>query len=89
MSGQRLEKATSAAKKAVENIASCHANSFGGGKSLVSVADPYEGEELDSEEDCGDLQLWRLLPQLKELPESLLKKLPLNAMFQLNTALAK
>ena len=39
------------------------------------LLDPDEGEELDSEEDCGDLQLWRLLPQLKELPESLLNTL--------------
>ena len=33
--------------------------------------------------------MWRLLPQLKDIPESLLKKLPLSAMFQLNSALAK
>ena len=47
-------------------------------------------EEEDSHEDVsGDLELWKLLPQLKELPESLLKKLPISAMFQLNTALSK
>ena len=47
-------------------------------------------EEEDSHEDVsGDLELWKLLPQLKELPESLLKKLPMSAMFQLNTALSK
>ena len=39
------------------------------------MADQDEGEELDSEEDCRDLQLWRLFPQLKELPESLLNTL--------------
>ena len=43
----------------------------------------------DSEEEGSDLELWKLLPQLKELPESFLKKLPLSAVFQLNTALAK
>ena len=29
------------------------------------------------------------MPQLKEVPERLLRKMPLSAMFQLNTALAK
>ena len=43
----------------------------------------------DSEDESGDLELWRLLPQLKDLPEALLRKLPVSAMFQLNTALAK
>ena len=52
-----------------------------------SLADP--DEEEDSEEEGEELELWRLLPQLKDIPESLLKKLPLSAMFQLNTALAK
>ena len=52
-----------------------------------SIADP--DEEDGSEEDGGKLELWKLLPQLKELPEAWLKKLPISAMFQLNTALAK
>ena len=52
-----------------------------------SLADPDEEEESDV--DCGKLELWKLLPQLKELPESLLRKLPISAMFQLNTALGK
>ena len=43
----------------------------------------------DSEDESGNLELWRLLPQLKELPEALLRKLPVSAMFQLNAALAK
>ena len=53
-----------------------------------SIADP--DDEDDSEEEGGeDLELWRLLPQLRDIPESLLRKLPVSAMFQLNTALAK
>ena len=51
------------------------------------MVDPEAME--DSEEEGSDLELWKLLPQLKELPESFLKKLPLSAVFQLNTALAK
>ena len=43
------------------------------------MADPDEEEESDV--DCGKLELWKLLPQLKELPESLLRKLPISAMF--------
>ena len=43
----------------------------------------------DSEEEDSELELWRLLPQLKELPETFLRKLPLSEVFQLNTALAK
>ena len=53
----------------------------------ASLADPDSME--DSEDEGGDLELWRLLPQLKDLPEALLRKLPVSAMFQLNTALAK
>ena len=89
MSNQKLAKAASAAKKAVSNVANRHAGNCGGGRSLASVADPDESRGSDSEEEGEDLQLWRLLPQLKELPESLLRKLPMDAMFQLNSALAK
>ena len=89
MSNQKLAKAASAAKKAVSNVANRHAGNYGGGRSLASVADPDEARGSDSEEGGEDLQLWRLLPQLKELPESLLRKLPMDAMFQLNSALAK
>ena len=89
MSNQKLVKVTSAAKKAVSNVANCHTGNFGGGRSLASLADPDEAGGSDSDEGGEDLQLWRLLPQLKEIPEALLKKLPLNAMFQLNSALAK
>ena len=37
----------------------------------------------------GQLELWRLLLQLKDLPEAWVKKLPLSVLFQLNSALAK
>ena len=39
--------------------------------------------------EVGMMEVWRLLPNLKHLPESLLKKLSLEAVFQLNSALAK
>ena len=51
------------------------------------MADPDEEDE--SEEEGDELELWKLLPQLRDLPEAILKKLLLSAMFQLNTALAK
>ena len=38
----------------------------------ASLADPDSME--DSEDEGGDLELWRLLPQLKDLPEALLTK---------------
>ena len=42
-----------------------------------------------SDEEGSELELWRLLPQLRDLPEAMLRKLPVSTMFQLNTALAK
>ena len=72
---------TSAANKA-RNVGGFSARLLGN-----SIADPDTVE--DSEDEGGDLELWRLLPHLKELPEALLRKLPVSAMFQLNTALAK
>ena len=61
-----------------------HTSNFAARVLAGSLADP--DEEEDSEEEGEELELWRLLPQLKDIPESLLKKLPLSAMFQLNTA---
>ena len=49
------------------------------------MVDP--GEESD--EDREQMEIWRLLPHLQGLPEAMLKKLPLTAVFQLNSALAK
>jgi len=54
---------------------------------MESMADP--GED-DLEMSTGEqMEIWRLLPHLQGLSESILKKLPLSAMFQLNSALAK
>ena len=50
------------------------------------LVDPEEQEE---DGGADNLELWRLLPQLKSIPESLLKKLDLSTMFQLNSALVK
>ena len=52
-----------------------------------SVADPGE-DDMDMS-GSEQLAIWRLLPHLQSLPEAMLKKLPLSAMFQLNSALAK
>ena len=49
MSNQKLVKVTSAAKKAVSNVANCHTGNFGGGRSLASLADPDEAGGSDSD----------------------------------------
>ena len=61
---------------------------FGSRLIAEAIQEPDDGEE-ESEDDSGEVQLWKLLPQLKEVPEHILKKLPLSAMFQLNHALSK
>ena len=53
---------------------------------LFSGPDPDEEEGM---EDSEDMEIWRLLPHLKKVPENMLKKLPISAIFQLNSALAK
>ena len=53
------------------------------------LADPADEESTEEGEDDTVLQLWKLLPQLKDMPEAFLKKLPVATMFQLNTALQK
>ena len=87
MTEEQLRKSKKAAAKAVNSVKSRHASNFAARIVASSLADPDEDE--NSEEECAELELWRLLPHLKELPEALLKKLPISAMFQLNTALAK
>ena len=74
------------AKRTTSQMKSRHGATFGSRLLADAILDPDEGE---SEEDSGDFQLWRLLPQLKEVPEEYLRKLPLSAMFQLNNRLAK
>ena len=54
-----------------------------------ALADPADEESAEEGEDDTVLQLWKLLPQLKDMPEAFLKKLPVATMFQLNTALQK
>jgi len=49
-----------------------------------SVADPGE-EDMDMT-SSEQLAIWKLLPHLQNLPEAMLRKLPLTAMFQLNSA---
>ena len=45
-----------------------------------SIMDPAEDDNVSG--FCGQLEIWRLLPHLQGLPEAMLKKLPLNAVFQ-------
>ena len=75
-----------AASKLASSVKNRHQSNFSGKRKSAVLADP---DDQESDEEGGDLELWRLLPQLKDLPEALLKKLPLTAMFQLNQALAK
>ena len=87
LSSKQQEKSAAAARKSVSSVTSRHAASFGKRTLSDMLADPDKDDDLS---DSGnELQLWKLLPQLKELPEAFVKKLPLSAMFQLNSALAK
>ena len=86
--GQRV-LSSAAARKAVNSVASRHTNSFGKRSILDVIGDPDEEDGEEPSDMGGELQLWKLLPQLRELPEALIRKLPLSAMFQLNSALAK
>ena len=81
-------KNTAAAKKIAGSEKMRHSSAF---SSQGRVPDPAEDseEEMDVEETEDDMQVWRLLPHLHGLPEKMLKKLPLSAMFQLNAAIAK
>ena len=81
-----LDKSVASAKRTTSQMKSRHEATFGSRLLADAILDPDEDE---SEEDSGDFQLWRLLPQLKEVPEEYLRKLPLSAIFQLNNAPAK
>ena len=50
------------------------------------MLEDIDGQESEEEGD-GELELWKLLPQLRELPASMVRKLPMSAMFHLNAAL--
>ena len=54
-----------------------------------SAPAPTDPEQEDSDMESEDLELWKLLPQLEDLPETLVRKLPISALFQLTSALAK
>ena len=87
MSNTNLARSIAEAGRLSSSVRGRHASNFSGeGRSISALADP--GEQ-DSEAEDGGLELWRLLPQLKDIPETLLKKMPLSAMFMLNNALAK
>ena len=53
-----------------------------------SIADPGEDDSWNGA-TSQQMEIWKLLPHLQGLPEAMLRKLPLNAVFQLNSALAK
>jgi len=53
----------------------------------ATVEDPDTEDGSDQTE--AKLEIWKLLPQLQNVPESTLKKLPLSAIFQLSNALTK
>ena len=54
-----------------------------------AVQPPTDPEQDTSNRETDRLELWRLLPQLKDLPGAWVKKLPMSALFQLNSTLAK
>ena len=56
--------------------------------SVLNLEDPDMSED-ETLEDEAKVEIWSLLPQLKNVPQSTLKKLPLSAIFQLSNALAK
>lgn len=86
MEDEELEHVTAAASRMVNNEMLRHPSSYG---IQGAVADPGEASEDETEDPARDLQVWRLLPHLRSLPEAMLKKLPPSAIFQLNAALAK
>ena len=87
MSSTSLARSEAEASRLTASVKGRHASNFGGGGGRdTALADPGE-DESEGEED--GLELWRLLPRLKDIPETLLRKIPLSAMFQLNNALAK
>jgi hypothetical protein len=57
-----------------------------------AVADPDVEEGPagpGSTQMASQLEIWKLLPHVRELPVNLVSRLPLSALFQLNSALAK
>ena len=84
MSSQKLSAASAKAHKAVSSVTKRHTNNFRRGAGILSVTDPdLEEDEVMASDVSEELQIWRLLPQLRSLPESLVSRLPLATMFQL------
>ena len=79
-----LARAMGGANKLVNSVKGRHPGNFK--RPIEELEDP---DEPSSEEEGSEFELWRLLPQLRDLPEAMLKKMPTSVMFQLNTALAK
>ena len=87
MSSTSLARSEAEASRLTASVKGRHASNFGGGGGRDTALADLGEDESEGEED--GLELWRLLPQLKDIPETLLRKIPLSAMFQLNNALAK
>ena len=77
LSSAQRELSSAAARKAVNSVASRHANSFGKRSIQDVLEDPGEDEEDESSGEGDGLLLRKLLPQLQEIPEAWLRKLPL------------
>ena len=89
MNNQQLSATAKKAHKAVGSITSRHGANFERRLLAGASADPDESEEEELVSSETEFQIWKLLPQLKGVPENFLEKLPLSAMFQLNSALQK
>ena len=89
MHAEQLATSTTRARKMVTQVASRHGANFGRLLLANAPADPDEDEDNSTELGDAGAQIWKLLPQLQNLPEHLLSQLPLSAMFQLNSALQK
>ena len=87
MDEDELEDTMARAKRTAGKEKMRHPSTFSQRFTIDPGADSEE--DMDTTEQEDDLQIWRLLPHLQGLPETMLKKLPLSAMFQLNAAIGK
>ena len=87
---EELRQEFSRAQQFTNSQKSRHPGNFGRmGGLMADLADPDGSDDMEEGQGTDGFQLWRLLPHLQGLPEDMLYKLPLSAMFQLNTALGK
>jgi hypothetical protein len=75
------------AGKAAEKEKLRNPSSYVSGKSKSRMQDPDESES--ESEDGDELQIWKMLPNLKNISEAKLKNMPVEFIFQLNAALGK